>query len=113
MRKREKGINVKPKLFAGMVFFYAALLLTLFVLPMLMAAHGGIGRADTASWDRFLDIPGGGGTRADKTQADVRTPRTDAPGYGSAQRTPLDKTFPDAGMINKPANKMRSKAVKA
>jgi hypothetical protein len=99
---------MKPKLFASMVFFYGALLLTMFVMPMLVTAQGGYDRAAAQSWDRHLDIP----VRA-RSHADVRQLRTETPVLSpAAKRVPVGKSFPDAGMINTPANKLRATALK-
>jgi hypothetical protein len=95
-------------LFASMVFFYIALLLTMFVMPMLVTAQSGMGGAQAQSWDRFLDIPVG--THPNSS----RLPQTDAPALSPATRiAPAGKSFPDAAMINKPANKLRAKTIKA
>jgi hypothetical protein len=100
--------KVKPKLFASMVFFYVALLSTMFVMPMLVTAQGGINGAQAQTWDRFLDIP----MRARPDSA--RLPHTEAPALSPATRlAPAGKSFPDAAMINKPLNKLRAKTIKA
>ena len=106
---RGKGESkVKPRLFVSVVFFYIALLLTMFVMPMLVTAQGGMGGAQAQSWDRFLDIP----VKARPNSA--RLPHTEAPALGPATRlAPAGKSFPDAAMINKPLNKLRAKTIKA
>ena len=105
--KTGKGINVKRSMFASMIFFYSALLLTMFVMPMVVTAHGDIARAE--SWDRLLDLPGGGTGKNVTKQHQLRP----VPNVGgTAQIETYDKSFPDAAMITRPS-KTRVKTVKA
>ena len=90
---------MKRSMFASIIFFYSALLLTMFVMPMVVTAHGDIARAE--SWDRLLDFPGSG-----KQLRPVPNVR------GTARTEPYDKSFPDAAMITRPS-KMRVRSVKA
>lgn len=103
---------MKPKLFTSMVFFYGALLLAMFVMPMLVTAQGGDDRTAAQSWDRHLDIPVRARSRGEVRQ-DVRQPHTETPVLSpAAKRVPVGKSFPDAGMVNTPANKLRATALK-
>jgi hypothetical protein len=99
---------MKPKLFTSMVFFYGALLLAMFVMPMLVTAQGGNDRTSAQSWDRHLDIP----VRA-RSHGDVRQPHNETPLLSPASKhVPVGKSFPDAGLVNTPANKLRATALK-
>src|SRR5207253_7423815 len=105
--KTGKGIDVKRSMFASIIFFYSALLLTMFVMPMVVTAHGDVARAE--SWDRLLDFPGGGTSNNIPRQKQLRP----VPNVGgTAQAEAYDKSFPDAAMITRPS-KTRVKTVKA
>jgi hypothetical protein len=94
-------------MFASIIFFYSALLLAMFVMPMLVTAHGDIARAE--SWDRLLDFPGSGTGKSSPGQKQLRP----VPNVGGPAKTePYDKSFPDAAMITRPS-KTRVKSVKA
>ena len=94
-------------MFASIIFFYSALLLTMFVMPMVVTTHGDIARAE--SWDRLLDFPGSGPGKNPSTQKQLRlVPNA----RGSVGTEPYDKSFPDAAMITRPS-KTRVKSVKA
>ena len=94
-------------MFASIIFFYFALLLTMFVMPAFVTSHGDIARAE--SWDRLLDFPGTGLGSNPSSQKQSRL----VPNVGGTARTePYDKSFPDAAMITRPS-KMRVKSVKA
>ncbi len=102
---------MKTSLFASVVFFYSALLLTMAGTPVLSTvAEPGAQRAEVAQgaqvWDRVL--------QARPTNKAERVARlTDTPQAGATRRAPMDQTLPDAGMINKPADKLRARIVKA
>jgi hypothetical protein len=98
---------VKRSMFASIICFYSALLLTMFVMPMVVTAHGDVARAE--SWDRLLDFPGNGTGKNVPKQKQLRS----VPNIGgTAQTEPYDKSFPDAAMITRPS-KTRVKSVKA
>ena len=79
----------------------------MFVMPMVVTAHGDIARAE--SWDRLLDFPGGGTSKNVLKQKQLRP----VPNVGGTAHTePYDKSFPDAAMITRPS-KTRGKTVKA
>jgi len=98
---------VKRNMLASIILFYSALLLTMFVMPMAVTAHGDIARAE--SWDRLLDFPGSGTGKNLPGQKQVRP----VPNVGgNTKAEPYDKSFPDAAMITRPT-KTRVKTVKA
>lgn len=94
---------MKRNMFASIILFYSALLLTMFVMPMAVTAHGDIARAE--SWDRLLDFPG-------KNLPGRKQLRPVPNVGGNAKAEPYDKSFPDAAMITRPT-KTRVKTVKA
>ena len=96
-------------MFANIIFFYSALLLTMFVMPMIVTAHSDV-RAESQTWDRLLDFPGHGPSENARGQKQVRP----VPGTSDTTKiVPYDKSFPDAAMITRPVGKMRVKPVKA
>lgn len=75
---------------------------------VLSDSEAGAGRAhEVQVWDRFLDT--GPMNKAERVARLSDTPDAGA----SARRAPIDTTLPDAGMINKPADKLRARIVKA
>lgn len=101
---------MKTSLFASVVFFYSALLLTMAGTPLLLThSEPGVRHADAQVWDRFL-----GAKPVDSAEKVARMPLTDTPLSGaSTRRVPMDKLLPDAGMISKPADKLRARNAKA
>ena len=100
---------MKRSVFANIIFFYSALLLTMFVMPMIVTAHSDV-RAESQTWDRLLDFPGRGMSEPARGQKQVRP----VPESGDTTRiVPYDKSFPDAAMITRPTSKTRMKPVKA
>jgi hypothetical protein len=87
--------------------FYATLLSTTFVMPLLLARDNAIAVGNSQTWDRAPNAP-----VPVKPQRDLLLPQTDAPASGvNAKPAPLDKSGPDAGMIK--AGKVRVKTIKA
>jgi hypothetical protein len=87
--------------------FYATLLSTTFVMPLLLAHDNAIAVGNSQTWDRAPNA------RAPvKPQRDLLLPQTDVPASGmGAKQAPVDKSGPDAGMIK--AGKVRVKTIKA
>jgi hypothetical protein len=87
--------------------FYATLLSTTFVMPLLLARDNASAVGNSQAWDRAPNV------RAPvKSQRDLILPQADAPALGvGAKQTPIDKSGPDAGMIK--AGKVRVKTIKA
>ena len=91
-----KSMFVSILLFA---LFYATLLSTMVVVPLVLASRYDAGKAtvdrDAQVWERSLDA-----SAQMSPHRELRPPQSDVPVSGPAVRkTPIDQSGPDAAMI--------------